>query len=294
MDVEWDWFRTFAAAAQHGSFTAAARALRTSQPTVSRHIQALEEALGVTLFVRHTRGLVLTERGEALLQSALELGGQVDDLVRRATGMRDTPQGDVRVSANEPIGVYVLMPCLQKLRASHPDVQVELVIDNRSADLRRREADIAVRMFQPSQPDLLARRIGQVSLGLFASESYLARCGMPAHLGDRQGHTLVGFDQDPDWAKQIADLGLTSRDFSFRTDSLVAQVQAAVDGVGIAGTHVRIARRLGLVPVLSELPLEPLPVWLVSHAELRTSPAVRVVFDALAEALSQHVDDACS
>jgi len=290
MDIDWSWFQTFVSAAKAGSFTAAAEALGSSQPTVSRHIQALEDALGVTLFVRHARGLALTDRGAELLDTAESLGTQVDALMRRATGMREVPAGDVRVSANEPIGVHVLMPCLAKLRAKHPDVQVELVIDNRSADLRRREADIAVRMFEPRQLDLIAKRIGEVSLGLFASRAYIKKHGKPCSIADREGHTLIGFDNDPDWARQIRELGLSSADFAFRTDSLNAQLAAVTAGVGIAGTHVRIAERLGLVRVLPELPIAPLPIWLVTHEELRTSAAVRVVFNALEEHLRKHVD----
>lgn len=291
MDVDWSWFQTFVSAAKAGSFTAAAENLGLSQATVSRHVQALEEHLGVALFVRHARGLALTERGAELLGTAQGLGVQVDALVRRATGMREVPAGDVRVSANEPIGVHVLMPCLAKLRAKHPDVHVELVIDNRSADLRRREADIAVRMFEPRQLDLIAKRIGEVSLGLFASRAYVKRHGKPCSLADRAEHTLIGFDHDPDWARQIREVGLTAADFIFRTDSLNAQIAAMVAGVGIAGTHVRIGERLGLVRVMPDLPLKPLPVWLVTHEELRTSAAVRVVFDALEQHLRRHVDE---
>ncbi len=128
-------------------------------------------------------------------------------------------------------------------------------------------------MFEPRQLALIAKRIGDVSLGLFASRAYVKRHGQPCSLADRAEHTSIGFDNDPDWARQLRKIGLSAADFTFRTASLNAQIAAMAAGVGIAGTHVRIGERLGLIRVLPDLPLKPLPIGLVTHEELRTSAA---------------------
>jgi DNA-binding transcriptional LysR family regulator len=286
---DWKLLETFVRVAETGSLTAAARALGTSQPTASRAIAALEEELGASLFVRHSRGLGLTERGAELFAEAKRLDDGVQALFRHAAGLRELPAGTVRLSVNEPLGVHVLPPCFAALRRDYPDITLEVVIDNAVSNLSRREADVAVRMFRPEQLDLVARKVGSVLVGLFASKQYVKRHGVPASLADAKRHTLIGSDRDPSWARGIAKLGLSPADFAFRTDNLLAQIQAIVAGVGIGGTQVGIARKLPeLVRVLPELAFEPLETWVVMHQDLRGSPAVRVVFEAVSELLVKH------
>jgi DNA-binding transcriptional LysR family regulator len=277
---------TFVRVAETGSLTAAAKALGSSQPTASRNVQALEDAVGAKLFVRHSRGLALSDRGAELFAGAKALDEGVKGLFRRATGVHDAPKGSVRVTVNEPLGVHVLPSCFAALRRQYPEISIELVIDNSVANLSRREADVAVRMFRPEQLDLVAKKVGEVELGFFASREYLKRHGALQGIADVAGHTLIGSDRDPAWLRGIARLGLEPRQFSFRTDSILAQIEAIVSGVGIGGTHLAIAERFPeLVRVLPQVPLDPLEAWVVMHQDLRGDPAVRVVYDAVSATL---------
>lgn len=292
MHIEWQHIEAFVRVADAGSLTGAARDMGVSQPTLSRHVQELEEQLGVPLFVRHTRGLSLTDRGVELLGAAREVRNRVDMFVRQATGLRSDPTGSVRVSVAEPIGVFVLGPHFAQLRRAHPRIALEIVVDNASSNLSRREADIAIRMYRPRQPDLVAKRVGVLPLGLFASEQYAQTCGIPQALSDIDRHTLIGFDRDQFWHEAIARMGLNPAQFTFRTDSMAAQTEAIRHGVGIGVLHIALARRIGgLVQVMADLPLEPLEVWLVVHQDVRHNPAVRVVLDALAPALQKYASE---
>ena len=279
---DWKLLETFVRVAEKGSLSAAAASLGTSQPTASRHIQALEGELGARLFVRHSRGLTLTDRGAELFAAARDLDEGVQAVFRRAAGLREAPRGSVRISVNEPLGVYVLPSYFAELRQACPEISIEVVIDNAVANLSRREADLAVRMFRPEQLALVARRVGMTRIGLFASRSYLRRAGVPKEVEDARRHTLIGSDRDLAWARAVTAIGFSPTDFAFRTDSLVTQVQAMVHGVGIGATHPRIAaRHPTLVPVLPKLPLPPIEVWLAMHEDLRGNLAVRAVFDSL-------------
>lgn len=289
-EPSWRLLEAFVHIAGAGSITRGARALGVSQPTASRYLRELENELSTDLFVRHSRGLVLTDRGQELLAIAREVSDKVHDVFRRAAGLRQAVRGSVRVSVNEPIGVLVLPPCLARLRSTHPELELELVIDNTAANLLRREADIAVRMFRPTQLDLIARCVGSLEVGLFAAEDYLARHGTPRSLADAAGHTLIGFDRDASWLPALAALGLTPEAFAFRTDSVLAQMEAVRAGVGIGGVQLHLAsRHRELVRVLPELPLQPLEVWVVMHVDLGRSAPARVTFDALVAALSDYV-----
>lgn len=291
MNIDWQLIEAFVQVAEAGSVSAAAKASGISQPTLSRHVAQLEEELGMPLFVRHVRGVELTEGGLELLASASDVRERVHAFLRQASGLRAEPSGAVRISANEPIGVYVLPPCLAALRRSHPRISLELVVDNSSADLSRREADIAVRMYKPVQPDLVARHLGSLELGLYASRDYLAAFGTPTDPREIANHTWIGLDRDQAWLNDVRRLGMAPEQFAFRTDSLAAHIQAAQQGVGIAGLHTAMAKGLpDMVRVLPQLELPPLGVWLVVHRDVRANPAVRVVLDALTDTLQRYVD----
>lgn len=289
----WKLLETFVRVAEAGSLTAAAEALGSSQPTASRNVRALEEAVGARLFVRHSRGLTLSDRGAELFASARELDAGVQALFRRAAGLRENPKGTVRVTVNEPLGVHVLPPCFAKLRVDFPEISIEVVIDNRVANLSRREADVAVRMFRPEQLDLVAKKVGVIEIGFFASRSYVDRCGVPASPADAGRHTLIGLDRDPSFPRLAASIGLRPEQFAFRTDSILAQIEAIASGVGIGGMQVPMARKFpGLVRVLADVRIDPLETWIVMHQDLRGDAAVRAVYDALAQALKAYGDGA--
>ncbi|UUX94203.1 LysR family transcriptional regulator [Aquabacterium sp. J223] len=287
-DFDWRLVRSFLAALEHGSLLGAARALGASQPTLGRHIAELEAQLGVALFERTGRGLRPTDMAQTLADGARAMEAGALQLARRAAGADAAAGGTVRLSASQPVACHLLPPVLARMRTALPDIQVELVASNEVSNLLRREADIALRMVQPQQSTLLARRIGRVTLGAYAHRDYLQRRGVPKSLADLRGHDLIGGDQGQDIVKGFASAGLalTREDFVLRTDDLVAGWQALRAGVGIGFVADYVARGdPAVVPLLPMLKIPPLPMWLVSHREVRHSQRIRAVWDFLAQAV---------
>jgi DNA-binding transcriptional LysR family regulator len=287
---DWDHYRSFLAVVTTGSLSGAARALGLSQPTVGRHIEALEAALGGgALFTRSPGGLRPTEAALALRPHAEAMALAAEALVRTASGEAEAVRGAIRITASEIVGAEVLPPILTDFHEQRPAVAIELALSNRPEDLLRREADIAVRMVRPSQEALLARRIGTVALGLFAHRRYLQRHGAPASLTD-PGQAAVGFDRDPSVARAASALGypLTREFFAFRSDSDLAQLAALRAGFGVGGCMFGIARRdPDLIQVLPDLGFE-LEMWVVMHEDLKSSRRMRLMFDHLVEALTAY------
>lgn len=283
-NVDWELIEVFLAVADTGSFTAAAEQLATSQPTVSRQIKTLEEQLDVTLFARHARGFELTDRGEALLDSARAVRDGVQTFLRRAAGVNEDTGGTIRISAAEPVAVYLLPPLMRRIQAKHSDLALELVVENRASNLLRLEADIAIRMFRPTQLDLIAKKAADLEMGFFASRAYLDRHGLPESADDLDGHRIVGYDRDDAPYRILHELGidLARSDFSVRTDSQILQYEAVRHGVGIGGGQHAIFGPMHQVEhILPQLELPALPVWLAMHQDLRHSPPVRIVYDEL-------------
>lgn len=284
---DWNLVRSFLDVADHGSLSAASRATGVSQPTLGRHVAALQDELGVTLFARHARGLELTEQGTALYAAAHDARAQIDRMQRAAAGLSEALAGIVRVSASEVVAHFVLPSFVAELRREHPEIEVELVSTDATSNLLRRDADIAVRMVRPTQQELVARRVGAAALGLYASQGYVSENGEPS-LADLSGHTVIGLDRSDLHlrALQASGADLSARDFAVRTDSQPLHLLLARAGVGIAGLQRAIAGEYDdLVPVLEGLELPQLDVWVVAHADVRRSPRVRAVFDGLAEHL---------
>jgi DNA-binding transcriptional LysR family regulator len=288
----WDELRTFVEVARDGSLSGAARRLGLTQPTVGRHIDALEVALGLTLFTRSPRGLTPTPAALALEPHAEAMAAAAAALERAASGEAAADRGAVRVTASDVIGTEVLPPILAAFRAAHPGIAVELVLTNRTQDLARRDADIAVRMVRPTQSGLLARRIGSSRIGLYAHRDYLARFGEPRSLADLASHCLIGFDRDNSSFRGAGDFAgtLTRDSFGFRCDSDLAQLAALRAGVGVGGCQDNIARRMPeLAPVLQNAFHTTLEVWLVMHEDLKATRRVRLLFDHLAVGLTAYV-----
>ncbi len=286
--ANWDLYRSFLGVSRHGSLSAAARALGVTQPTLGRHIAELEASLGTVLFVRSQHGLTPTQAALSLLPHAEAMAVAANAAVRASSGAADEPRGTVRLTASEIIGVEVLPPILTAFRGAYPRIDIELSLSNLNQDLLRRDADIAVRMAAPTQKALLARKLGNVAIGLYAHRRYLERHGMPHTLGDLAEHTLIGFDADSSAIRAWRQTGFPiTRDlFALRTDSDHAQLAHLRAGFGIGGCQKSIAaREPELRPVLAkEFGLE-LPMWLVSHANMRASRRVGALFDHLAQAL---------
>lgn len=290
--IGWELYRSFLAVLEEGSLSAAARALDLTQPTVGRHVAALEKALAVPLFVRSQSGLLPTDAALALRGHAQAMGSIAASLQRAAGRHGEAVQGTVRISASEIIGAEVLPPAMAALRRAHPQLRLELVLSNRVQDLLHREADVAVRMTRPEQDLLVARRIGEIALGLYAHPDYLARHGSPQDLDELTQHALVGFDADTPFLRAArAGLPLWRREaFALRADSDLAQLALIRAGCGIGFCQAALARRApGLLPVLPQQVRLGLDTWITMHQDLRGSAACSAVFAALVEAMTAHV-----
>jgi DNA-binding transcriptional LysR family regulator len=288
-EVPWELFRSFLAVARHGSLSGAARALRLTQPTLGRHVDLLEQALGAPMFTRSPQGLIPTETALALVPLAEAMESGAATMVRVASGQGDNIAGVVRITASEIVGAEILPGILAGFADKYPKIAVELHLSNRTEDILRRDADIAVRMVRPTQSGLVARRLGQTVLGLYADQKYLDAHGIPTDVADLQRLRIIGFDRDPLSARMVEAAGLAlSRDmFSLRVDNDLAQLAALRAGYGIGGCQVGIARRdPNLVRVLPGAFAVPLETWLVMHEGLRAQPRVRRAFDHLAEGLT--------
>ncbi len=292
--ADWTLLRSFLAVLRQGSLSAAARATGLTQPTVGRHIDEMEAGLAVSLFTRSPSGLIPTDAARSLQPHAEAMESAFAALKRAATlgGDTERPRGTVRISASEVMGTFVLPALLSELRVRFADITLELVLNNRTDDLLRRDADIAVRMTRPKQDGLVARKLGIVGLGLFAHRDYIGRKGLPETLDDLARHDIVGFDRDDHSARSVAagTLPISREIFSFRVDSDVAQVMAVRAGLGIGMLQKAMAKaEPALVPVLREQVSLDLECWLVVHEDQKHASAVRVLFDGLADGLSRWI-----
>jgi DNA-binding transcriptional LysR family regulator len=292
----WDLYRSFLAVLREGSLSGAARALGLAQPTVGRHVEALEQALGLALFTRSGQGLAPTEAALELRPHAEALAASAAALLRAASGQGSSgTRGTVRVTASEVVGAEVLTPILARLRRENPGLVVELALSNRTEDLLRRDADIAVRMVRPAQGALVARRLGVVELGLHAHRLYLDRCGAPVVLDDLRAHALIGFDCESAFTRGLRARGVALHRgmFALRTDSDLAQLAAVRAGFGIGVCQVGLARRdPSLVRVLPDAFSIGLETWLAMHEDLRASRRCRAASDALAAGLADYAASA--
>ena len=290
--ADWDLYRSFLGVLRFGSLSAAARELGLTQPTLGRHIVALEKSLGAKLFTRAPHGLLPMPAARELAPHAEAMEAAAAALIRAASGKADEPRGIVRLTASHMIGAEVLPPILTEFHARNRGIAIELALSNRNQDLLRRDADIAVRMIRPTQGALIARRIGKVAIGLYAHRRYLTRHGTPRNIADLATHAIIGFDKDEAsiHALRAGVPAITREIFALRTDDEHAQLGALRAGFGIGGCQVGIAaREPDLVPVLADEIGFALDMWLVAHEELRASRRVRLLYDHLAAALAGYV-----
>lgn len=290
--MDWDLCRSFLAVYRHGSLSGAARDLGCTQPTVGRHVELLEEALGMPLFVRSRHGLTPTEQALDLVGHAEAMEAAAGALARTASGGEAEAVGTVRLTASTVIGVEILPPILQRFRAVEPAIQVELALTNRSQDLSRREADIAIRMMRPTQSTLVARKVGDVPIRLYAHRDYADGHGLPRNIEERAGHHLIGPDGDETlWrAIRAQELPLERGDFGLRCDNDLAQHALIRAGAGIGGMQRSLAERdPSLVPVFADSFEIAMEMWLVMHDDLRASRRVRLLYDHLAGELTDYV-----
>jgi DNA-binding transcriptional LysR family regulator len=287
---DWSLIRSFLAALDRGSLLGAARQLGISQPTVGRHIADLEAQLGAVLFERTGRGLQPTAMALQLTGAARAMEDSAMALSRHVSGAQAEEVGTVRLTATQPVACHLLPPVLAQLRHALPAIQIELVVSNTHSNLLQREADIALRMVQPDQSSLVAKRIGEVVLAACASAGYLARRGTPETPADLLLHELVGFDRAEDILRGFGAMGhsVTRDQFALRTDDMLAYWEAirAGLGIGFVANYV-LATDPGVRRVLPTLSLPALPIWLTVHREVRSNGRIRAVYDFLAQAVPQ-------
>lgn len=286
-DPDWTLWRSFLAVLQTGSLSQAARQLALTQPTLGRHISLLEDALGAVLFTRSNDGLRPTEAALALSDQAQTMAAAADLLTRIASGEAEQTEGRVRLTTSDFMGAIVLPPLLAGFRAAYPKIDIDLMMNDRNLDLLRGDADLAVRNAVPAQDALLVRKIGEVPVRLFAHRDYVERHGLPVSLVDLQRHALLGREE---YARRVpAFAGLTLR-FGFTSLSDIALLAALRAGMGIGACQQGIADAdPSLVPVLPELTIVQLPVWMVMHEDRRRLRRVRLLFDHLAEGLKAYL-----
>lgn len=285
---DWSLVRAFLAVAETGSLSGAAKALGSSQPTLGRQIHALEQALGTALFDRHARGLKLTDAGAELMPMARAMGAAMNDLTLVAAGQAQRLDGTVRLTASVFASHFVLPPILARIRAEEPRIKLILTPTDRPENLLYREADIAIRMFRPTQADLIARHVGNVELGMFAAKSYLDRAGRPGSIEAVLQHDLIGFETSDLIVRTMREMGWPRalEDFATRCDDHAVCWQLVRAGCGIGFSQRSVGRADPAVEELDfGLRIPPLEIWLAAHQAMRMSPRIRRIWDLLVEGL---------
>lgn len=285
---DWNQVRAFLVTAEEGTFSAAARALGATQPTLGRQVAALEERLGVTLFERLGRSLSLTQSGLELLDHVRAMGDAASRVSLTASGQSQSIEGQVCITATDLFAMHILPDALRRLRELAPGIEIEVVASNDVRDLRRREADIAIRHARPEQPDLIAKLLRETTIHIYAATEYLDRIGRPKSPEDLIGAEFIGFDRSDRLIAYLNERGLslTKNDFKLISESGAVTWEMVKQGLGIGVMAELIADRTpGVEPVLPDIEPSTIPVWLVTHRELHTSRRIRLVFDILAESL---------
>lgn len=290
--VKFDWnkARAFLVTAEEGSLSAAARALGMAQPTLGRQVDGLEQELGIVLFERVGRGLTLTPSGMELLEHVRAMGDAAGRVSLAALGQSQALEGSISISASETYATVLLPPIVAKLRRLEPGIQVEVVVANHASDLLRREADIAIRNFRPTEPDLIARKIGMADAVLYAAPSYLKELGHPATPYDLRHANFVNMDRGGGMIKGLNSLGLglTEANFPLFTESYLVMWELVKQGAAIGILDAAIGDAdPAVVRVLPDLEPLSFPIWLVAHREVTTSRRIRRVYDFLVQELSR-------
>lgn len=279
--MQWDDVRYFLALARQGSLSATARLLAIEHSTVARRVTNLEQALGLKLFDRLPRGWTLTTEGQTLYEHACLLETEMQSLQRTALGQASLA-GRVRVTAPPLLLNYFLLPHLDKFHAKYPQIELELIGEMRSAHLGRGEADIALRLSEPREPDLVARKLGQITYGLYGTPTL---CAEPA-----SERTFVGFDESmPELPLKLwLDAHVGTRPYVLRTNDMLTMCQTAAQGWGIALLPRFLAAKDQRLALLPEATTPSLALYLVMHADVRRAPRVRSTADCLIEIFDKH------
>nr|WP_319246529.1 LysR family transcriptional regulator [uncultured Celeribacter sp.] len=291
--MDWDKLRIFHAVADAGSLTHAGDTLHLSQSAVSRQIRALEESLGTTLFHRHARGLILTEQGELLFEATRAMAKRLDAAAARIRDSEEEVYGELRVTSATGFGTLWLAPRLSKLYEKYPELKIDLMLEERVLDLPMREADIAIRMKEPSQADLIRKRLMNIRMRLFATREYLDEHGMPETMDDLAKHRLIC--QNPNahqvaaGARLIEELNEHDIRSKLFVNNYFGVLQAVLNnlGVGVLPDYL-VESAPNLVRVLPEVQSGEVPVFLAYPEELRHSKRIEVFRDFITEEINAH------
>ena len=287
--IDWDKLRIFHAVADAGSLTHAGDALHLSQSAVSRQIRALEDSLATTLFHRHARGLILTEQGELLFEATRSMAAKLDTAAARIRDSEEHVFGELKVTTATGFGTLWLVPRLPRLYARYPDLKIDLMLEERVLDLPMREADVAIRMKEPAQSDLIRRRLLNIRMRLYATPDYLAEAGVPASLADLAEHRVIC--QNPTTPQVNAGAALSQQLLAQNPRSTLAvnnyfgvlQAVLANVGVGVLPDYLTNDFPDRLIRVLPDVESGEVPVFLAFPEELRTSRRVAAFRDFVLE-----------
>jgi DNA-binding transcriptional LysR family regulator len=292
--MDWDKLRVFHAVAEAGSFTHAGDTLNLSQSAVSRQISALEEALQVPLFHRHARGLILTEQGEALNRTVREVFAKLAMTEALLTESKEKPAGRIKVTTTVGFGATWLAPRLAAFLEQYPDVTMTLLLDDSDLDLAMREADVAIRMHAPKQPDLIQRHLLSMQWVVVASEAYLKRMGTPQRPEDLDDHHLILFGEyrppvpDVNWLAEAGRRAGSPRRALLEVNNIQAMLQAIRSGLGIGAIpDYMVADDTELARLLPDLKSPKVDVYFVYPEELRNSKLIAVFRDFLLARLAE-------
>jgi DNA-binding transcriptional LysR family regulator len=286
--MDWDKLRIFHAVAEAGSFTHAGESLNLSQSAVSRQIGALEESLGIALFHRHARGLILTEQGELLDRTTKEIFSKLAFTTAQIRDSRERPQGELRITTTTGLGSIWLTPRIKEFLLRYPDIEVSLVLSDDELDISMRQADVAIRLRPPTQPDLVQRQLMSVSYLVYASPSYIKRYGMPRSPEDLDNHRLVIYGEDAitpvsnlNWLMDAGHSG-KPRQPVLKVNNIYGIYRAVRSGIGIGALpDYMTSHAEDLVHVLPELAGPSFNTYFVYPEELRNSKRVGVFRDFL-------------
>ncbi len=293
--MDWDKLRIFHAVAEAGSFTHAGDILNLSQSAVSRQISTLEESLGVTLFHRHARGLLLTEQGELLQKAAKDIFGKLSMIEGQLLDSKQLPEGPLRITTTEFIGSTWLGPRLRELNERHPNIQLSLLLDDRILNLSMREADAAIRLYKPEQPDLVQRQLTTIHFHVYGSKEYLAKHGKPETPKDLRSHTLIGYPEnspapfaDLNWLFRLAGVDPEEDYNLLMINSMYAIHQAVENGAGLATLPDYLADQSdNLEIVLPNHKPDDVDVFFVYPEERRHSQRIAIFRDFLLEQVAR-------
>jgi DNA-binding transcriptional LysR family regulator len=289
MAMDWDKLRVFHAVAEAGSFTHAGESLNLSQSAVSRQISALEESLSVPLFHRHARGLILTEQGELLFRTAREVFAKLAMAEGLISESKDRPKGPLKSTTTVAFGSIWLTPRIREFLDLYPEIQVSLVVDDSELDLSMREADVAIRMSPPRQPDLIQRHLVSVQVHIYASNEYIQKYGTPQRPEDLEEHRIIVYGEDArppvpgvNWLLEVGVKSGQDRRPILTVNNTYGMLRAIKSGLGMAALPDFVANEhTGLVRILPEVSGPPNEAYFVYPEELRTSKRISVFRDFL-------------